>query len=131
MYLVDTDVVASYLNGRPEAVTLLQHLLPQGLALSAISYSELYEGLIYGREPAQQIAGFRRFLHGVRVLDVSRRVARQYGRVRGSLRQQGQLLPAPDLLIGATALAYDLVLVTRNVRHFQRIPGLRLYDHVP
>jgi tRNA(fMet)-specific endonuclease VapC len=44
------------------------------------------------------------------------------------LRQQGQVLPAPDLLIGATALAYGLILVTRNLRHFQRIPGLRIYQ---
>lgn len=73
------------------------------------------------------MAGFRGFLRGVRVLAVNQRVARQFAHVRGTLRQQGQLLPAPDLLIGATALAYDLTLVTRNLRHFQRIPGLRLH----
>jgi predicted nucleic acid-binding protein len=128
MYLVDTDVVASYLNGRAVAVALLQQLLPDGLALSTVSYGELYEGITFGGDPARQLAGFRRFLHVVRVLDVNRRVARHFGQVRGTLRQQGQLLPAPDLLIGATALAYDLTLVTRNLRHFQRIPGLRLYQ---
>lgn len=128
MYLVDTDVVASYLNGRPAEVALLQQLLPDGLALSTVTYGELYEGILYGRDPARQLAGFRRFLHGVRVLDVNRRIARHFGRVRGTLRQQGLLLPAPDLLIGATALAYDLTLVTRNLRHFQRVPGLRIYQ---
>jgi tRNA(fMet)-specific endonuclease VapC len=128
MYLIDTDVVASYLNGRPTEVTLLQQLLPAGLALSTVTYGELYEGILYGRDPARQLAGFRRFLHGVRVLDVNRRIARHFGRIRGALRQQGLLLPAPDLLIGATALAYDLTLVTRNLRHFQRVPGLRIYQ---
>jgi len=93
-----------------------------------VSYGELYEGILFGRDSARQLAGFRHFLHGVRVLDVNRRVARQFGQVRGTLRQQGQLLPAPDLLIGATALAYDLTLVTHNLRHFQRFPGLRLYQ---
>lgn len=127
MYLVDTDVVASYLNGRAAEVALLQQLLPDGLALSTITFGELYEGIIYGRDPARQLLGLRRFLHGVRVLYVNRRVARTFGRIRGTLRHQGQLLPAPDLLIGATALAYDLTLVTRNLRHFQRIPGLRIY----
>lgn len=128
MYLIDTDVVASYLNGRPAEVALLQQLLPDGLALSTVTYGELYEGILYGRDPARQLAGFRRFLHGVRVLDVNRRIARHFGHVRGALRQQGLLLPAPDLLIGATALAYDLTLVTRNLRHFQRVPGLRIYQ---
>src|SRR5579885_2812537 len=101
MYLLDTDVVVSYLNGRAAEVALLQHLLPDGLALSVVSYGELYEGIFFGRDPARQLAGFRHFLHGVRVLDVNRRVARQFGQIRGTLRQQGQLLPAPDLLIGA------------------------------
>lgn len=128
MYLVDTDMVASYLNGRPAEVALLQRLLPDGLALSTVTYGKLYEGILYGRDPARQLAGFRRFLHGVRVLDVNRRIARHFGRVRGTLRQQGLLLPAPDLLNGATALACDLTLVTRNLRHFQRVPGLRIYQ---
>ncbi len=107
---------------------MLQQLLPSGLAMSVVSYGELYEGILYGRDPARQLAGFRRFLHGVRVLEVNRRLARQFGQLRGTLRQRGQLLPAPDLLIGATALVYDLILVTRNLRHFQRFPGIRLYQ---
>ena len=74
------------------------------------------------------MTGLQGFLRGVRVMDVNRRIARQFAQVRGTLRRQGQLLPAPDLLIGSTALAYDLMLVTRNLRHFQRIPGLRLYQ---
>jgi predicted nucleic acid-binding protein len=38
------------------------------------------------------------------------------------------LIPYLDLLIAATALAYDLTLLTRNRRHFQRIPDLKLYE---
>ena len=128
MYLVDTDVVVSYLNGRPDAVTMVNALLPDGIAISVITFGEVCEGIYFGRDPARHMAGFRGFLRGARVLAVNQRDARQFARVRGTLRQQGQLLPAPDLLIGATALAYDLTLVTRNLRHFQRIPGLRLYQ---
>jgi len=128
VYLVDTDIVVSYLNGRADAVVLVNALLPAGLAISVITFGEISEGIYFGRDPARHMAGFRGFLRGVRVFDVNRTIARQFGRLRGTLRQQGQLLPAPDMLIGATALAYDLTLVTRNLRHFQRIPGPRLYQ---
>ena len=130
MYLVDTDVVVSYLNGRADAVALLNLLLSDGVAISVITFGEIYEGVSFGSDPARHLAGFRRFLHGVRVLEVNRRIARQFGQLRGLLRRQGQLLPAPDLLIAATALAYDLTLVTLNLRHFQRVPGLRLYPQL-
>jgi len=84
MYLVDTDVVASYLNGRPDAMTLLGVLLADGLAISAITYGEIFEGIYYGRDPGQNAAVFRRFLHGVNVLEVNRGVARRFARIRGA-----------------------------------------------
>jgi tRNA(fMet)-specific endonuclease VapC len=53
-----------------------------------------------------------------------------FGRTRSGLRRAGQLIPDLDLLIGATALHHDLILLTRNRRHFTHIPGLRLYATV-
>jgi tRNA(fMet)-specific endonuclease VapC len=51
-----------------------------------------------------------------------------FARTRADLRRSGQLIADLDLLIAATALHHDLTLLTRNVRHFARIPGLRLYQ---
>ncbi len=93
MYLVDTEIAASYLNGRPDAVALLRNLLSSGIAISVISFGEVFEGIYFGRNPAQHAAVFRRFLHGVRVLDVDWRVARRFARIRGELRRSGQLIP--------------------------------------
>lgn len=52
----------------------------------------------------------------------------RFAGIRGDLRRRGQLIPDLDLLIAATALHHDLTLLTRNVRHFDRIPELRLYQ---
>jgi hypothetical protein len=51
--MLPTDVVASYLNGRADAVALIQHLLPDGLALCVITVGEIYEGIYVGRYPAR------------------------------------------------------------------------------
>lgn len=51
-----------------------------------------------------------------------------YGRIRAQLEQQGNRLEDMDLLIAATALANDYTLVSHNIRHFSRIPGLKLED---
>jgi len=47
---------------------------------------------------------------------------------RANLRRAERLIPDLDLLIAATAIHHDLTLLTRNVRHFGRVPDLRLYQ---
>lgn len=49
-----------------------------------------------------------------------------YGDLKSRLELVGQPLDEPDLRIAATALAYDLTLVTGNVRHFRRVPNLTI-----
>jgi predicted nucleic acid-binding protein len=55
-------------------------------------------------------------------------IAERFARMRAALRRQGQFIPDTDLLIAATALAEELPLITRNIRHFERIPEPRLHQ---
>ncbi len=125
-YLVDTDRVVDYLKGRTSVVERLTILAPEGLAISLITYGEIYEGIYFGRNSEQHETGFRNFLRGVVLLPLDRTIMRRFARVRGDLRSKGQSINDPDLLIAATALHYDLTLLTYNVRHFGRIAGLKV-----
>ncbi len=51
----------------------------------------------------------------------------RFGVIRGELQRRGEAIGDPDLLIAATALDHDLTLLTRNRKHFTRIPNLKLY----
>ncbi len=125
-YLIDSDLVADYLNGRREGVDLLVRFLPSGLAISIITFAEVYEGIYYGRDTSRNEAIFRQFLTGVRVLGINRSIARGFARIRGDLRAKGLVIASADVFIAATALHHGLTLVTRNTRHFSRIPNLTL-----
>jgi tRNA(fMet)-specific endonuclease VapC len=125
-YLIDTDVVADWLNNRPTAVRLLPTLEPEGLAISLVTYGEVYDGIYYGRDPRAAEQAFLRFLRGVTVLPLTRTIMKRFARIRGQLRHQGLTVQDPDLLIAATALTNGMTLVTRNLRHFQRIPDLMI-----
>ena len=127
MYLLDTDRVADFLKGRMEARTLLAKLASSGLAISLITYGEIYDGIYAGANRATHEAGFHRFLSEVKVLPPNRRIMRRFAQVRGDLRRTGQLIGDADIIIAATALHYNLIVVTRNIRHFDRVPGLTLY----
>jgi tRNA(fMet)-specific endonuclease VapC len=126
-YLVDTDWVADYLKGRTHAVSLLRRFAIDGLGISILTFGEIYEGILYGQNRLAHEAGFRNFLRNVDVLPLNRQVMRRFANLRGSLRQSGQLIGDIDLLIAATALHYRLALLTRNVRHFQRIADLEIH----
>ena len=126
-YLVDTDWLIDYLTGRDEAVRLLQGLATSGLAISVITYAEFYEGVALSPHRAERLAGLDDFVSGIEILDIDLGVARIFGERRAQLRVQGLLIDNFDLLIAATALRFDLTLVTRNVSDFQRIEGLQIY----
>jgi tRNA(fMet)-specific endonuclease VapC len=127
-YLVDTDWVADYLRAREPALSALNDLALDGLAISIISFGEIYEGIYYGPNVQSHERGFRQFLQWVDVLPLNRSIMRRFARIRGELRRMGQIIGDPDTLIAATALYHGLMLITRNRRHFSRIEGLALYE---
>lgn len=126
-YLIDTDWIIDSLHGQPVATQTLLQLAPQGLAVSLISYGELYQGAYYARDPRAALRGLRQFLRGKRLLPLTKAIMERFGIVRGDLQRRGQVIGDPDILIAATSLQHDLTLVTRNRRHFTRIAGLQLY----
>ena len=104
----------------------MSQLAQHGLAISVVSYGEVYEGLLGIQTQLDRMHQFEAFASTLDVLLPDAVVARRYGEIRGVLRASGQLLADNDLWIAATALTHDLVLVTRD-GHFSRIPDLKLY----
>jgi len=66
------------------------------------------------------------FFHAIEILPYDRDAAEATARVRAELKKRGQPIGAYDVLIAGTALAHELILVTSNLREFNRIEGLRL-----
>jgi tRNA(fMet)-specific endonuclease VapC len=104
-------------------------MFPAGLAISVITYAEIYQGIYFGRHPGQSERDFRKLLVRVDVFTISRPIARRAAHIRGALHQQGLPLAVADIFIAATAIHHDLTLVTRNLRHYQRIPNLKLHPY--
>jgi predicted nucleic acid-binding protein len=127
-YLIDTDWAIDYLTGIPEALALLDRLTEEGIAISVITYMEIYQGVLRTPDPFRTEEGVAAFLEGVPVAPLSLAVARRCARLRESLRREGRQVQARalDLLVAATALEHDLILVTRNRDDYQDIPGLKL-----
>jgi tRNA(fMet)-specific endonuclease VapC len=127
-YLVDTDWVIDALANMPTAMIPLRQLAQDSIAISMISIGELYDGAYGSQAPRAEIARIQQFLFFYPVINLSDAIMDQFARARTLLRSQGMLIPDMDLLISAIAIVHNVTLLTRNARHFQRIPGLMRYQ---
>ena len=126
-YPADSDRLIDALVGRPDAVRTLDRLSAEGVAVSIVSYGEIFEGAYGAPNPVAQLEHFRAYLARFPVVPLSDPVMARFA-FRAKLRDAGLLIPDFDLAIAATALEHDLTLITGNRRHFGRIAGLRLYE---
>lgn len=128
-HLVDTDWLIQVLHGNADATQTLTDLAPTGLAISLITYGELYQGAYYARDPNVALDALGDVLAGFDILPLTQAIMQRFAVVRGSLtRNQRQQVGDMDLLIAATALEHHLTLVTFNQRDYTLIPGLTLHQ---
>ena len=126
-YLADTDWLIAYQRNIAPVVARLRNLMPAGVGVSIISVAELYDGVFGSADPPARERWLTDFLTaGFEILDVDWAICRIFARERGRLRTAGTLIPDFDLMIGATALRYNLTLLTNNRRHFERLTGLQI-----
>jgi predicted nucleic acid-binding protein len=126
-FLLDTDICSGYLKGNRIVFNrFIQH--SGGLAISTVSLGELYTWALRGNSSPTRFGGIEDMRAIVRVIDVTHDISRTSGQTRAMLLDQGHTVAFADLLIAATALTHDLMLVTYNLRHFSPIPGLRIED---
>jgi tRNA(fMet)-specific endonuclease VapC len=129
-FLLDTDTCVFALRGRTSVRERLATVGPDQVALSVITLAELRYGASCSAQPEANHRTIDDFVSAPAVLGMDAQAARASGGIKAQLRQAGQLIEDLDLLIAATAHAYDLTLVTNNAAHFGRIPGLRLENWV-
>ena len=127
MRYLDTCVVIDFLRGRsPELYDLFSRINPKLIAVPSVVVAELLCGVEKSANPRAAREAVEEFLLPFQVVPFDWRCANEYGKIRAALERQGKAIGGNDMLIAATALANDAVLVTNNVREFKRVPGLSL-----
>ena len=128
-FLFDTDAISELLRPHPlpRYLDWLRALPREDQFTSAVVIGELYKGAY--RSPARErhLSNIeQRILPSVTVLPYDVATARVFGETRAFLEEAGQMLADADLQIAATAIYHALDLVTGNLRHFERVPKLRV-----
>lgn len=124
LYLLDTSIASAVIAQRANLDLRLQALDPAQWCISVVTRAELMFGV--RRKPgatrlAQLVEGFLRIARSEPFDDPA---ADEFARLRADLQGQGGGIGMADEMIAAHALALRAVVVTDNVRHFARVPGL-------
>lgn len=126
--LLDTDTLSEVMKGRDPQVQkrAKEYLTSYGqFTFSLITRYEILRGL-KAKGAARQVLAFEDQCRKSAVLPLTDEIVVQAAEIYSDLYRRGQLITDADILIAATAQIHSLDLVTENVSHFQRIPGLRI-----
>ena len=123
-YMLDTNICIYVIKSRPAALRERFDQLAEALCISAITLGELLYGVEKSARRSENLEAVEQFTARLEVVPFSLRAAAHFGQIWAELAKLGTLCGAYDMLIGAHARSEGLMLVTNNVREFQRIPGL-------
>ena len=122
MTVADTDVLIDFLAGKGEADTVERLLARGALGTTTITRFEL----LCGARTAAQLTRITRLLETLPALPLNERAADAAADIRRTLERSGHPIGMADSLIAGIVVSDGGALLTRNRRHFERVPGLRL-----
>lgn len=129
-YMLDTNIVIYVMKRRPIEVLSTFNRYATQLCVSSITVAELYYGAEKSEFPERNLAVIEDFLSRLTILPYEPKAAAHFGNIKSSLSKQGKIIGENDIHIAGHCRSEGLILVTNNVREFERVDGLRLENWV-
>ncbi len=125
-FTLDTDIVIEILRGNQKAVGKMENLPQETLIyITGLTVYELYKGVLFIEDKKQE-QDVENFVESVEVIQLDSYAEKKAAEIYAYLRKKGELINDADILIAATVLANESVLVTNNEEHFKRIKQLKI-----
>lgn len=126
-YMLDTNICIYSIKNKPQQVfERVRENLHEGLCISTITLAELEQGIANSGYPEKNRISLACFLAALSVYQFDEAAAKEYGKICTRLRRKGTPIGTMDMLIVAHAKSKGCILVTNNVREFERVEGLEI-----
>lgn len=129
-YMLDTNICIFTIKNKPQKVREAFSLHHGQLCISAITLMELIYGAEKSATPERNLSVVEGFAARLEVIDYNHEAAAHSGQLRAELAKLGKPIGPYDQMIAGHARSLGLVLVTNNIREFDRVVGLRIEDWV-
>lgn len=128
-YLLDTNICIHFFRGKFNLEDILQKVNLANCTISEITLAELIFGAENSSNPKKNHKIIHSFSEQIKILPIFDAVL-VYAKEKVRLRKNGSMISDFDLLIGATAVFNNLIMVTENVREFERISDIQIENWV-
>lgn len=127
-YLIDSDIVIDRLSEDAQIVQFLSGIAPLGLAISVVTYMEVYQGIFRVLDPDRLAADLDAFVADAPIPPLTPAAARRCAELRHVLDRRDRRVRTRslDLMTAAIVLEFDHALVTRNHADYANVPGLAI-----
>ena len=125
-YLIDSDILIYFLKGKQEAVEKISHIPMDNLYISRINYTELIYGAYNSARIEQNLKIIEPFLENFKVLEFDKNSSLIFAKEKARLKKTGNIIADMDLMIASIAIENDCMLITNNLKHFERVQNLQL-----
>ena len=126
-YLLDTNICIYYIKGLYNLKSKFQEIEPENCFISEITLAELKFGVAKSQAKEKNQKALENFLSGIQILPIFPALD-IYAEEKARLQKSGKIIDDFDLLIGATAVSFNLTMVTNNTSHFSRFNDIKLED---
>jgi predicted nucleic acid-binding protein len=133
MYLLDTNILSFLFRKSPKIEQKLKETSFSQIYTCSIVFGEIYSGVekISDLNKKQILRDYYLSLESdIQILDFDLKSAKIFAKIRTELQKAGDSIEDFDLMIASICLSNNLIMVTNNVKHFERIKGLRLEDWI-
>ena len=126
--MIDSDIVIDRLSEDAQIVQFLSGIAPLGLAISVVTYMEVYQGIFRVLDPDRLVADLDAFVADAPIPPLTPAAARRCAELRHVLDRRDRRVRTRslDLVTAAIALEFDHALVTRNHADYADVPGLAI-----
>lgn len=129
-YMLDTNIVIYTIRNRPRDVRRHFERHDGQMCLSTVTWGELVYGAERSTQPERNLADIEGLGARLEIVPFNTLAAMHFGQVRAELYRTGKPIGPYDMMIAGHARALGLILVTNNLREFERVPGLRLENWI-
>ncbi len=128
--MLDTNIVIYVIKRKPESVLAVFNQHAGQMCISSITLAELLHGAEKSVKTEYNLQKIEDFTSRLEVLEYGVKAASHYGDIRANLEQKGMTIGVNDLHIAGHARSEGFVMVTNNIKEFERVEALRVENWI-